>query len=98
MEIITREEAQKRIARGGVTLVDVRTPEEYRAGHVEGAINIRNESIGTERPEELPDLNAQIILYCLTGIRARDAMFKLSDMGYTNVASMGGISGWDLVR
>jgi len=76
-----------------VVLVDVRTPEEFKAGHIPGAINIRNESIKGE-PEELPDKNARILLYCRSGLRAEDAMTKLDELGYTDLSNMGGILDW----
>lgn len=80
---------------GGVTLVDVRTPEEYAEGHIAGAINIRNEAIKGE-PPELPDKRARILLYCRSGLRAEDAMMKLDEMGYTDLYNMGSVLDWPL--
>jgi rhodanese-related sulfurtransferase len=91
---ITAEEGKKMLDAGGVTLVDVRTAEEFAAGHIEGAINVANESIGTEMPEALPDKDATILVYCRSGRRSADAAAKLTAIGYTHVYDMGGIIDW----
>ena len=55
---ISQEEAKEMMAKDdGHIVVDVRRQDEYDAGHIPGAILIPNESIGTEQPEELPDLD-----------------------------------------
>lgn len=78
----------------GHVIVDVRSQEEYNEGHIPGAIVIPNESIGTEQPKELPDLEQVILVYCRSGNRSRQASQKLADMGYTNVYEFGGIKDW----
>lgn len=75
-------------------IVDVRRQDEYDAGHIPGAILIPNESIDTERPAELPDLNQVILIYCRSGNRSKQAAQKLFDMGYTNIYEFGGINTW----
>ena len=75
-------------------LVDVRTPDEYRMGHIPGAVNIPNESISNVQPAGLPDRSEPILIYCLSGMRASQATNKLKRMGYTNVVNAGGISTW----
>jgi rhodanese-related sulfurtransferase/thiol-disulfide isomerase/thioredoxin len=77
-----------------ILVVDVRTPEEYSGGHLKSAINIPVETIADEKPAELPDLDALIIIYCRTGNRTRTAYEKLAELGYTNVYDMGGIVDW----
>ena len=92
---ISPEQAKQRIDSGdAITLVDVRTQSEYDARHIPGAILIPNETIDTEKPESLPDLDAEILVYCRSGARSRQASQKLVDMGYTNVLDMGGINDW----
>ncbi len=78
----------------GHVIVDVRRQDEYDEGHIPGAILIPNESIGTERPVELPDLNQVILVYCRSGNRSKQAAEKLFNMGYTNIYDFGGISTW----
>lgn len=75
-------------------VVDVRRQDEYDAGHIPGAILIPNEEIGSERPEELPDLKQTILVYCRSGRRSKEAAQKLADMGYENVYEFGGIIDW----
>lgn len=75
-------------------LVDVRTVKEYNNEYIEGAINIPVETLTDEKPAQLPDTDAIIILYCRTGARSKDAAQKLTTLGYTNVYDMGGIVDW----
>ena len=92
---ISQEQAKEMMAReDGYVIVDVRRQDEYDAGHIPGAILIPNESIGTEQPEELPDLNQIILIYCRSGNRSKQAAQKLFDMGYTNIYEFGGIIDW----
>lgn len=92
---ISQESAMQMMALDdGHVIVDVRRQDEYDAGHIPGAILIPNESIGTERPEELPDLNQIILVYCRSGNRSKQASQKLADMGYVNVYEFGGIITW----
>ena len=92
---IESKDAKKMIDEGGVTIVDVRTREEFELGHIENAILIPVETIGETEPKELPDKNATILIYCRTGRRSRDAAMKLLRMGYQNVYDFGGILEWD---
>lgn len=91
---ITAEDAKKLMDQGGVTIVDVRTPEEYAEAHVPGAINIPNENIGSQQPEALPDQEAALIVYCRTGRRSKEASDKLLTLEYKNISDMGGIMDW----
>ncbi|MCJ7856562.1 redoxin family protein [Lachnospiraceae bacterium NSJ-143] len=92
---ITADEANKIIAGSdSVIIADVRRQDEYEAGHIPGAVNIPNEDISDKQPEELPDLDTPIIVYCRTGVRSKEAAQKLIDIGYTDVSDMGGIADW----
>lgn len=71
-----------------VVLVDVRTPEEYRAGHKEGALNIPVDEVEQLAPQLLPDKNTVILLYCRTGKRADKAMETLRKMGYSHLENL----------
>ena len=72
-------------------LLDVRRDDEFEEGHIPGAINIPNESIGTEEIAELSDKNQTIYVYCRSGNRSKQASQKLVDLGYTDVIEFGGI-------
>ena len=78
----------------GHVVVDVRRQDEYDEGHIPGAILIPNETIGSERPEELPDLDQIILIYCRSGNRSKQAADKLAALGYTNLYEFGGIREW----
>lgn len=92
---ITQEKAKEMMqADDDHVIVDVRRQDEYDGGHIPGAILIPNESIGTERPKELPDLDQVIMIYCRSGRRSKEASQKLADMGYTHIYEFGGIIDW----
>ncbi len=92
---ITQEKAKEMMqADDGHIIVDVRRQDEYDSGHIPGAILIPNESIGTEQPKELPDLDQVILIYCRSGRRSKEASQKLADMGYTHIYEFGGIIDW----
>ena len=92
---ITQEKAKEMMqADDGHVIVDVRRQDEYDSGHIPDAILIPNESIGTEQPKELPDLDQIILVYCRSGRRSAEAAQKLADMGYTQIYEFGGIIDW----
>ena len=92
---ISQETAKEMMnAEDGHIIIDVRRQDEFDSGHIEGAICIPNESIDTEQPPELPDLDQIILVYCRSGRRSKEAAQKLYDMGYTNVYEFGGIIDW----
>ncbi|MCR5611317.1 MAG: rhodanese-like domain-containing protein [Clostridiales bacterium] len=93
--IISQEEAKEMMKRDdGHVVLDVRRPDEFESGHIPGAICLPNEDIGTEPPEELPDLDQIILIYCRSGNRSKQAARKLAEMGYTKVFEFGGIIDW----
>ncbi|NLU24226.1 MAG: rhodanese-like domain-containing protein [Clostridiales bacterium] len=92
---LTPEAAKERMDSGDVvTVVDVRTAEEFAQGHIAKALLIPNEAINTEKPALLPDLDAEILIYCRSGRRSKQAAEKLVAMGYTAVYDFGGIIDW----
>ena len=92
---VTAEEAAAMMKEAsGYLILDVRTAEEYSEKHIPGAINIPNETIGTEDIPELPDKEQLILIYCRSGNRSKQASEKLVKLGYTNVVEFGGINGW----
>lgn len=88
-EAITMMEEQD-----GYMILDVRTPEEFDAGHIPNAVNLPNESIGDTQPELLPDKGQLILVYCRSGNRSKQASAKLAALGYTNIVEFGGINHW----
>ena len=78
----------------GYIILDVRRPDEFAAGHIPGAINVANETIGTAAIPELPDKDQLIMVYCRSGRRSKEASEKLVKLGYTNIVEFGGILDW----
>ena len=98
---ITAKEAKEIMdTQEGYIVLDVRTQEEYASGHIEGAICLPNEEIIDVEPEILPDKSQQILVYCRSGNRSKQAAQKLVNMGYENVIEFGGIIDWpyDIVK
>lgn len=92
---ITAQQAKARIDSGDeVIILDVRTEAEYNAEHIQNAILIPNETISDVMPELLPELDAEILIYCRSGNRSAQAAKKLIAMGYTNIYDFGGIIDW----
>jgi len=75
-------------------ILDVRTPEEYDAGHIEGAILLPDYEIGEKAETVLTDKNALILVYCRSGRRSKNAASELVTLGYTNIKEFGGIIDW----
>ena len=73
-------------------LVDVRTPEEYAAGHIPTAINIPVAEIGDRPPTD--DKSALIVVYCASGRRSARSKAILEGLGYTGVVDFGGVARW----
>ncbi len=80
---------------GTVHLIDVREREEYREGHLEGALSLPRGFLEMRIEETVADRNAPIIAYCQGGTRSLIAGKILHEMGYANVVSMiGGFGAW----
>ncbi|MDO4906230.1 rhodanese-like domain-containing protein [Neisseria sp.] len=92
----TAAQSAVRPAKAAGIWIDVRSPEEYRQGHLQGALNIPADKIGAEIAAASPDKNAPVNLYCRSGRRAEAALQVLKKMGYTNVTNHGGYD--DLIR
>lgn len=82
--------AKTALASDKLVIVDVRTPAEFAAGHLEGAIHIE---VGTfASSTALPaDKATPIVTYCAAGVRAGNAVSEIQALGYTDVVNGGGI-------
>ena len=76
-------------------ILDVRTEQEYKMGHIPGATLIPVEVITEKAPDRLTDKNAVILVYCRSGNRSKTASQALAEMGYVNVYEFGGINTWE---
>lgn len=77
----------------GAVLVDVRTAQEYREGHIPGSRNVPLQEIGGAA-EKLGPKDTPLFLYCRSGARSAQAASALRHMGYTNLTNIGGITAW----
>ncbi len=80
---------------GNFLLLDVREKEEYREGHLEGAISLPRGFLEIKVESTIPDKSVPIVAYCAGGVRSLLAAKALKEMGYENVISMsGGFTAW----
>lgn len=84
------ERAVERSEQARAIWIDVRTPEEFAEGHIEGAVNLPFDQIGARIHEVTADKNAPIHLYCRSGRRSGLALETLKAQGYTNLVNRGG--------
>ena len=78
----------------GYIILDVRTEEEYNAGHIEGAILIPDYEVAEKAESILTNKDQLILVYCRSGRRSKLAAEELVKLGYTNIKEFGGIIDW----
>lgn len=77
----------------GAVLLDVRTPQEYQAGHIPGSKNVPLQQL--ERIEYVSvKKDTPLFVYCHSGARSSQAVKALARMGYTSVKNIGGIAAY----
>ena len=87
--------AEARIAAGGVTVLDVREPDEFDQGALAGVIHIPRGHLEAQIENRIVDKTAPVIAYCAGGVRSAFATSTLQQLGYTDVVSMaGGFGKW----
>ena len=77
----------------GATLLDVRTREEFAAGHLDGAKNLPVQELAG-RMAELGPTSTPLVVYCHAGMRSRAAVQMLQRAGYTAVFDLGPMAAW----
>ena len=84
------------IGQPSTIVLDVRTAEEFKEEHIEGAISIdQSQSDFVEKVKTLVPSDKTVCVYCRSGRRSKEASEKLAKLGYTNVYEFGGIIDWD---
>ena len=78
----------------GAVLVDVRTPEEYRSGHIKGSISVPLDRLEEEIRKAVPGRDTPLYLYCRSGARSGRAVAVLRYMGYSSLVNLGGVMSW----
>jgi rhodanese-related sulfurtransferase len=94
--VVKADEAVKMIDSGERTVIDVRSPEEFAAGHVVGALNI--DVNGVDFSDQIADLDPEqpYLVYCRSGNRSATAAAAMEDAGIKDIADAGGLA--DLAR
>jgi phage shock protein E len=78
--------------KNGALVIDVRSPDEFNAGHLTQAVNIPLDEIETVVPQRVKDRNQALLLHCASGMRSGLARRKLKAMGYTNAFNLGSLA------
>ena len=96
--LINAKELKEKIESGhDFILIDVLSKNSFEARHIKNSINIPLEELGEMAPEQLPNKNKEIIVYCAskTCPASPTAARKLEEMGYKNVIDFeDGLTGW----
>ena len=97
-DLLDYKEFKKQVENTNVQLFDVRTPEEYTMGHIEGAINVdfKNDEVFVSFFNDL-NKSDTIYLYCRSGNRSKKSADKLISLGFQKIYDLdGGFIEWNL--
>ncbi|MBE6542907.1 MAG: hypothetical protein E7675_00760 [Ruminococcaceae bacterium] len=86
----------KHLVSKGAVLLDVRTPEEYARGHIEGALNLDYSKIATDVEKLVANKEQAVIVYCSAAKRSTQAVEAMIKLGYKNVYNLGSMSNYDV--
>ncbi len=93
--LISPEDAHNNLSEdNNILLLDVRTKEEYDAGHIKGAEILTLDTIETNMENIYPDKDRVIYVYCRSGRRSAIAADILVNLGYKKIYDLGGIINW----
>ncbi len=90
---VTGEQARALVA-GGATLVDVRTPEEFEAGHLDGALNLPVDEFDAKLALLAGKEQQDVVVYCRSGARSARAAGVLKAKGFAKVHDLGPMKAW----
>jgi rhodanese-related sulfurtransferase len=94
-ETISPKKFKKLSKKKNTVVIDVRTPEEFAAGHIPGAQLINVQNAGFEEQVKVLDTTKTYLLYCRSGKRSQNALNKMKALGFTKVYHLqGGIENW----
>lgn len=93
---VSAQEFEKEIKTNTIQLLDVRTPQEYAEGHIDGALNINVQSNDfKESAQRELSKDSTVLVYCRSGRRSLNAAEILTNLGYKVVNLKGGIIEWE---
>lgn len=92
---MTTPEFQQLLSDEAIQLVDARTPEEYRDGHIEKAVNMDIKNVNFDKQIQELDVDRPVAVYCKGGVRSKKAADKLSKAGFKKIYDLDkGIDDW----
>lgn len=95
IKTVDKSVCKKEMAQSTFKVLDVRTPEEFEKGHIEGAENINFYDADFKSKLEEIDKSAKIIVYCAVGGRSHKALKMMEKMGFSYVLEVkGGYNEW----
>ncbi len=96
---ITPQAAYEKLQKDDKTLlIDVRTPEEYNEGHIEGSLLIPLDTLEANLPKLANSKDRPLIVYCRSGARSAIASRLLADHGFKPLNVSGGINEWSAAK
>ncbi|MGB7841210.1 MAG: rhodanese-like domain-containing protein, partial [Salinimicrobium sp.] len=99
IKVIGPEKFKQEIQKEDVQFIDIRTPKEYREGHIEGAKNINFLSDDFLKQFSKLDKEKPVYIYCRSGNRSAKASVQLVDEGFTNIIDLkGGFKAWTVMQ
>jgi rhodanese-related sulfurtransferase len=93
--VITGAQAKELVQKKQALLLDVRTPEEFAGGHVEGALNIPVQVLDAKLASLPAKKDQDVVIYCHSGRRSAMAKDMLEKAGYTKVHDLGAMTNWN---
>ena len=92
---LSMKDAQAELAKDrSIVLLDVRTKDEHKSGHIKSSVNVPLDRLPVSINQKVPNRQARLFVYCLSGSRAKQACNWLLKNGYDNVFYLGAISSW----
>jgi rhodanese-related sulfurtransferase len=91
---IDSKRAHELVEKQRAVLLDVRTPDEFAGGHLDGATNIPVQELEARLAQVPAKKDQDIVVYCRSGVRSAKAKAMLEKAGFTKVHDLGGIGNW----
>jgi rhodanese-related sulfurtransferase len=91
---LSKTEIHELMNKKDVTVLDVRTPEEFKGRKIKGSKNLPLNELAKKADKMLKNRDTKILVCCLSGSRSRFAVKMLNNLGFTDVSDIGGIGPW----
>lgn len=95
VELVPPVAFEKKITAQKGQIIDVRTPKEFKSGHIDGAVNLHVYDKDFEQRIDKLDKNKPVYVYCKAGSRSAEAVETLKEKGFKNIVELdGGMDAW----